>query len=52
MGHGHGGREIAARARARNPNTRLYGLRIGYPAASAIGTTLRPLREEPSDDAR
>lgn len=37
--------EMARRARAKNPHARLYGLKIGYPAASAIGTTLRPLSE-------
>lgn len=36
---------LARRLRAKNPAATLYGLRIGYPAASAIGATLRPFNE-------
>ena len=37
--------ELARRLRAENPDAMLYGLKIGYPAATAIGTTLRPLSQ-------
>ncbi|MDQ2798638.1 MAG: hypothetical protein M3Y13_03225 [Armatimonadota bacterium] len=37
--------EMARRLRARNPAALNFGMRVGYPAAAAIGTTLRPLNK-------
>lgn len=37
--------EMAHRLRAQNPQAQNFGMRIGYAAAAAIGTTLRPLSE-------
>lgn len=37
--------EMARRLRARNPQAQNYGMRVGYPATTAIGTSLRPLNE-------
>ncbi len=39
--------EMARRLRARNPQAQNYGMRVGYPATTAIGTSLRP-SDEPS----
>ena len=38
--------EMARRLRERNPDAANFGMRVGYPAAAAIGTTLRPLSEK------
>lgn len=43
--------EMARRARAKNPAARLYGLRIGYPATTAIGGNLRSFREMAEEEA-
>ena len=37
--------EMARRLRTQNPEALNYGMRIGYPATEAIGTTLRPSNE-------
>lgn len=37
--------EMVRRLRARNPQAQNYGMRVGYAAATAIGTSLRPLSE-------
>lgn len=37
--------EMADRAFAKNPDAVLFGLKIGYPAATAIGGNLRSYRE-------
>ena len=34
--------EMARRAREARPNAVLYGIKIGYPATTAIGSTLHP----------
>ena len=43
MGEDH--LDTLRRARALYPNAGLYGLKVGYPATAAIGTSLRPLSE-------
>jgi len=43
--------EMARRLRARNPQAQNYGMRIGYPAPTAIGTSLRPLNLRPLNEA-
>ncbi len=37
--------EMSRRAHEKNPDAVLFGMRVGYPAAAAIGATLRPLSE-------
>ncbi len=37
--------EMARQLRARNPQAQNYGMRVGYPTTTAIGTSLRPLNE-------
>ncbi len=37
--------EMARRLRARNPEAQNYGMRVGYPATTAIGSSLRPSNE-------
>ncbi len=48
--------EVSRRAIHRFGTARLFGLRIGYPASEAIGTTLEPfphlLGDEPDGDTR
>lgn len=43
--------EMAGRAFAKNPDAVLFGLRIGYPATTAIGGNLRSYREIARDEA-
>lgn len=43
--------EMSRRVRAKNPHAHLYGLRIGYPATTAIGGNLRSFREMANEQA-
>src|ERR1700710_2185486 len=42
--------EAILRARAKYPSAGLFGMKIGYPAAVAFGTRLRPLSSVTPDD--